>query len=585
MNIDNNGVQTIKKQELQYYKDVIRKLLQTQKDEITSLNQIQLNEERFSFFDDDSIDRLLNQYKPIQQKIVPYKDHSQRILLLNQRYSYLNETQTKAFDHIITTISSSNSQLIMFLTGEGGTGKSEIIKLSTEFTKLYFGKQEGIYGPALVLAATGTAAKNVEGFTWQSALNSFKTNDQWTNEKAQKVGEKIKGIKLIIDEISLISLEVLYEIHYRIQSALLAITPNTDNEKRRNIESKSFGGIHVLLCGDLYQLQCVGGTPLYFPQHKISKPKAKLGYEIVWSKIASFVELTENMRISNPDMSDEDKRFIKFLSLVRTGNVNNTEFSTFLQYLNQNKLSDFESSARKMAHPDALWIANTKEDANLMNDEQFKLLKDKGYGAIRFIAYHQNSNNANSIMPNDEVSKQLYALNPQRNNTISIVPTYIDLCIGSRVMLTSNVGTEIGLTNGTVGKVVAFGIDNAGTISEFIQPKNFYNTKVPSAVVFVEFPSLPITVKDTIINGKPYSNVIPVSYVGNMKQPIKVNDQKYYRWQLPLIPAAALNTHKVQGITAKNGIVFKPTAPDKFPFARGLEYVALSRCKQYVIII
>ena len=110
-------------------------------------------------------------------------------------------------------------------------------------------------------------------------------------------------------------------------------------------------------------------------------------------------------------------------------------------------------------------------------------------------------------------------------------------------MLTDNVGTEIGLTNGTVGTVVAFGIESAVSItSKFIEPKDFYNTKVPLAVVFVQFPSLPITIEDTVIDGTSYSNVIPISYKEDFHNALKVNDQKYYRWQLPLLPAGALNT-------------------------------------------
>lgn len=249
-----------------------------------------------------------------------------------------------------------------------------------------------------------------------------------------------------------------------------------------------------------------------------------------------------------------------------------------MEHLNTTKLIDFQSNAIIKAHPDAIWIANTKNETMALNDEQFKLLTSQGKGTVRFIAYHQNANNAND-MPNEDISKKLFALNSQRNSKTCDVPTYLDLCLDLRVMLTNNLGTEIGLTNGTLGKVVGFGIDTSQqNISVCIPPKHFYNANVSSAVVFVQFPTLRVPVTDTIINGKAYANVIPVPYVGNFKQPLKVDNQKYYRWQLPLVLAAAINTHKVQGISAANGIVMKPTPSDKFPYARGLEYVALSRC-------
>ena len=40
----------------------------------------------------------------------------------------------------------------MFVTGEGGTGKSEVIKHLVEYTRLYFGKQKGLYGSAMAWA-------------------------------------------------------------------------------------------------------------------------------------------------------------------------------------------------------------------------------------------------------------------------------------------------------------------------------------------------------------------------------------------------------------------------------------------------
>ena len=49
----------------------------------------------------------------------------------------------------------------------------------------------------------------------------------------------------------------------------------------------------------------------------------------------------------------------------------------------------------------------------------------------------------------------------------------------------------------------------------------------------------------------------------------------YHRWQIPLEPAFACTTHKMQGATAKHGAVIEPS-PHK-PFARGLDYVATSR--------
>ena len=56
----------------------------------------------------------------------------------------------------------------MFVSGEGGTGKSLLISLIMEFTNIFHGTQNGIYGAAVAVAPTGSAANVIRGFTWQS---------------------------------------------------------------------------------------------------------------------------------------------------------------------------------------------------------------------------------------------------------------------------------------------------------------------------------------------------------------------------------------------------------------------------------
>ena len=580
-------VNNLSRNDMIYFQNFVKSLLQQKKTELLSLNQVQANEESSYFFNNDKVPKIFNLYKPTKLKICPYDDHQNRINQMNESYTLLNKKQKQAVDAICSALTNENQnnvQLQMFLTGEGGTGKSEVIKLVIEFAKLYFGKQSGHYGPALAMAATGTASKNIGGFTWQSVLNKHNPKELWNDVKAQEVGAKIKGIKLIVlDEVSLLSFEALLEIHTRIVDGLLSTISNTkqNQQKRHEISSKPFGGLHVLFCGDLYQLKCVKGTPLYIPRNMVKTREAHLGSDI-WYNISTFVELTENMRMSKPNvvLSDEDKAYIQFLSQARRGDVNANGFEKFLKHINATKLVDFESQIGDRANPDAIWIANEIAEADKMNDKQFHQLQNSGKAAIRVIAHHTPTS-TNIPMPTNDESKLLFSLTPERNNTIK-TPTYIDLCIGSNVMLTKNIATEIGLTNGTMGKVVAFGFsDKTITLkTKFIQPRDFHTidpNKNPSPIVFVQFKSLSTHVKDTVIDGKKYSNVIPITMTKDEYHRLRVGNITYYRWQLPLTPAAALNTHKVQGITAENGIVYKPTY-DRKPWARALEYVAISRC-------
>ena len=74
---------------------------------------------------------------------------------------------------------SRRKQLIGFVSGEGGTGKSFLIDALYLFCQIEHGKTPGLFGPCLKLAPTAAAAHNIGGFTWQSALGcSNEAHDQ-----------------------------------------------------------------------------------------------------------------------------------------------------------------------------------------------------------------------------------------------------------------------------------------------------------------------------------------------------------------------------------------------------------------------
>ena len=64
--------------------------------------------------------------------------------------------------------------MLMFVSGEGGTGEFFLISWSMEFAQLHHGKQLGVYGSTLAVVPTGAAANIINGFTWQSVCNKGK---------------------------------------------------------------------------------------------------------------------------------------------------------------------------------------------------------------------------------------------------------------------------------------------------------------------------------------------------------------------------------------------------------------------------
>ena len=541
--------------DIHYYKSYLDNLLQKERGKLKRQHQIRLPEVK-STCCFNAFENFLNLTK--NPNIYPYDNYEERLVRLNENIKKLNDLQFQAFKIIADHLTSDDkaTQLQMFLSGEGGTGKSKIIEYAVEFARLYFGRQEGHYGPVIAVAQSGTASNNINGYTWHSVVNKGDQKSEMSNETAKKVGHKILGVKFIIlDEVSLISYSDLYDFEQRIKKSILATIPISQKERRQQVESKPFGGLHVLYCGDLYQLKCVQGTPLYsqsIPADENSPTRR--GYHL-WNQINNFIELTENMRMKKEDATEDDINFIQFTSGIRKGIVD----TDYLRRVNQNYVGP--ATATRKAHKDAIWIANTNKEVNDMNQQQHYNLKAEGKSSVHIRAQHKPASQT-VPMPNEEESEILFSKTPSRNKKAFKTPTHLDFCVDEVVMLLRNLGTEIGLVNGAVGRIIAFGVSNT-----------FANNGSEEApIVFVQFPTMKIN--QSALPG--YEKVIPVTLMQS-RECIKVNNKHYYRWQLPLAPSAAITTHKAQGITATYGVVYSPTINAR-PFTRGLEYVAISRC-------
>lgn len=125
-----------------------------------------------------------------------------------------------------------------------------------------------------------------------------------------------------------------------------------------------------------------------------------------------------------------------------------------------------------------------------------------------------------------------------------------------------------GIFNGSKGTVIGFAFKNDIPIDTMPKPSTFHtliDREIPTVFVQMDL-DIGYSITTEI------KNVIP--FVAVCK-----SDEKYlknfHRWQLPLEPAFACTTHKMQGTTAKYGAVVQPSQGS--PFSRGLDYVASSR--------
>ena len=360
---------------------------------------------------------------------VNVNNHSERVEALQINVSKLTIQQLKAYSIAVDYISGKReSQMMMFVTGEGGTGKSFLISLIMEFTQIFHGKQGGLYGSALAIAPTGAAANVIKGYTWQSVYGKGRSNNKdkvMSSKCAKAVGAKVLGVKLIVlDEISMINLEDLNDISERQISAMK--TQTSDDNLRKSYQSQHFGGVHILFTGDFYQLKPIRSEAIY--TRDIKYQRSMKGYKI-WNDINEYIVLTENTRYRN----DTTPIMNSFLTGARTGYVD----VNLLDKMNV-RVELTEDSARRNAGPDAVWIAHENKVVKKYNDYDFQEKVRSGARYYRLVAKY-TSDKFFTEKPDNNTLKSLMDI-----SRCGCAPPYIDLAIGSRVSCTKNLGTQIG---------------------------------------------------------------------------------------------------------------------------------------------
>ena len=205
-------------------------------------------------------------------------------------------------------LASPNEQLsrpsppLIFVHGGAGTGKSRLINsIYTMMTETFKKAGDDPCCPYVVLTSfTGAASANINGQTLHS-LFGFKFGCTFLSMPEKQREEKrllFRNLRcVIIDEISMVSADMLYNLDLRLREITMV--------------DAVFGGLSVLAFGDLYQLEPVKAR--YVFKEPTNKEHA-LAFTLrnLW-KLFTVVTLVENHR------QGEDKVFGDLLNRVRTG--------------------------------------------------------------------------------------------------------------------------------------------------------------------------------------------------------------------------------------------------------------------------
>jgi hypothetical protein len=212
----------------------------------------------------------------------------------------LNAGQRAVFDAVIAAVAQGR-QCTMLLHGTAGTGKSFTINaLST-----------ALPAQTVRMAPTGVAAVNIAGRTLHSALcipvqREYAGLEPLAQDAAAVLRRALtpdcpRGLPplVIIDEISMVSAQMLHSVNARLQQVM-------------DCDTLPFGGAHVVLVGDFGQVPPVCGTSLAthpddLPRRGTAAATSKGpsadgavavadGCNLLWNAVTTKVRLTQVMR-------------------------------------------------------------------------------------------------------------------------------------------------------------------------------------------------------------------------------------------------------------------------------------------------
>lgn len=456
---------------------------------------------------------------------------------MRQSARQLDEDQRFAFDIIIKYVkqlrASWKSGLpkpkppLLKIHGGAGCGKSCLINVIACFVEYFMSifSDKDPEKPAVIKAApTGKASHGIEGLTYHKAfsvawgIESFSLSD---SARATKQSQLSELTVVILDEMSMLKADALYQIHLRLQE----ITRSQN----------SFGGIAMILSGDLMQIPPVMARWIF---EEPQNPDFQISYAIepLWNQFQA-IELRHNHRQGN------DKVYGDMLNRIRRGRQTPED------------IEKLEAKVTDVLPEGALYLYGKNALVNDHNDKELSKIEGS---AVVLKAVHVHPNISGWRPPLDDFG------------TVKDTPfkDELRLKVGARVMLTYNVFSMDGLINGAMGTVVGFARDRGKIVRVLVHLDNkkdgeMTRKKHAAMLELLGFPEA------TPIGRKCFEY--------SMGKQAKQHSAKVKVIQFPMTTAWATTIHKSQGENIKSPTPLVADIASVHKKGHGMAYVALGR--------
>ena len=434
--------------------------------------------------------------------------------------------------------------LRLFVSGFGGSGKSHLIRtlMAYQYIRSEVNKDPCHF---LLGAPTGIASHNIGGMTLHSMWN-LPVDHSNGRKNCTKPYQKLKSGQvnvmranyanacgMIVDEVSMISNQMLMAINMRMNEVVGPRDPTP------------FGGMPIVVFGDLFQLEPVSGSQPFVPLTENVARKMFGGFPCapnLWEGF-EFRQLNTNHR----QKGDENLKWRQTLDHIRFGTLSSCD----VDYLNE-RMIDTSGCKQRTDYLDRYVEKFLEcEDAGLgpvcllpenkmVHEFNAAVMQKKGEVPVRINAIDRlQCSKENEAL----VSKLVSGL---ESNETAGLDGFINLAINTRVMLRVNDKRTPGLVNGARGTVREIVMDNSGKVA---------------AKIMVQF-----------------DGIDKIQAIERTERKFQVQPKCYvYRKMFPLINSYAMTIHKSQSLSLP--CVFTDLG-DKI-FADGMSYVAVSRCMSH----
>ena len=392
--------------------------------------------------------------------------------------------------------------------GAAGTGKSTVIDLSAKWGQLILLRSgDSPDQPYIIKTAfTGTAAANIEGQTLSTTFGFVFGNSHTSlsDKKRDQTKIALQNLEVVIaDEDSMIKSDMFYQLDLKLQEI----------KERRGVP---FGGVLILLFGDIFQLKPVAGSYIF------SLPSNRQYHNTFY--LANRWEMLTVINLETNHRQGADGAFADLLNRIRfarPGELSHDDNETLKSRVRSPKHDDIKNAS--------LHVVCTKRKAFKLNADYIKTLpgEETLIKAVHF----------------KKTQKSFKPIVNQKDGTVSNTG-FMDelrLKLNAKVMLIRNIDTCDSLTNGQTGTLMAIEKDSSGYVKHLVV---LFDRPAAGKQLRAKNPQLAKTHPGgTMIETYSWQYSLGKTGTGSTATLI----------QFPIILAHAITAHKTQGMT-----VYKP---------------------------